>query len=164
MIPELVSCLDRTIAFIKEQVADLANEDMVLQPEGVPNHAAWTLGHVICSCQLIAAELGVKTSLPDDWESAFGQGSKPSQDISWRSSKTALLAALEDASQRLRDALLEINEGNLADPLPNEKARELFPTIGHVLVQVIAGHMAYHAGQLATWRRAIGRKPVGVFV
>ena len=164
MISELVYCFDRTLEFVKEQVADLTNEDMVLQPAGVPNNAAWTLGHVICSCQLIAAEMGVEPSLPDDWEAAFGQGSRPSQGISWRSSKTALLAALEDASQRLRDALLEINESDLADPLPDKKARELFPTMGHALVQVIAGHMAYHAGQLATWRRAIGRKPMGVFV
>ena len=151
MISELVYCFDRTLEFVKEQVADLTNEDMVLQ-------------HIICSCQLIAAEMGVEPSLPDDWEAAFGQGSRPSQGISWRSSKTALLAALEDASQRLRDALLEINESDLADPLPDKKARELFPTMGHALVQVIAGHMAYHAGQLATWRRAIGRKPMGVFV
>ena len=51
MVPELVSCFERSLAFIQDSVADLADEEIVLQPPGVPNHAAWTLGHVIFSCQ-----------------------------------------------------------------------------------------------------------------
>ena len=58
MIRELVSCFDRSVAFMRELVADLSDEEMILQPPGVPNHAAWTLGHVIHSCQAIAGELG----------------------------------------------------------------------------------------------------------
>jgi hypothetical protein len=59
MVLELVSCFEKTVAFTKESVADLSDEDLVLQPSGVPNHAAWTLGHIIHSCQAIAGELGV---------------------------------------------------------------------------------------------------------
>ena len=39
-----------------------------------------------------------------------------------------------------------------------------FPTLGDVLLQVVVGHTAYHAGQLAVWRRAIGKDSAGVFV
>lgn len=164
MISEIIGSLDLTVAFIRDQVTDLTDEEMVLQPPGFPNHAAWTLGHIIYSCQAITGELGLKSSLPDDWESHFGYGSVPSPVVSERSSKTSLLAALEEASQTLRSALLDADEGNLSDPLPDEGSRETFPTMGHVLVQVVVGHTSYHAGQLASWRRAIGREPIGVFI
>jgi hypothetical protein len=77
MIPELVGSFDRSLTFMRGLVADLSDEEMVLQPPGAPNHAAWTLGHVIHSCQAIAAELGVVPWLPHDWEARFGYGSAP---------------------------------------------------------------------------------------
>jgi len=163
MIPELVGSFDRSLAFLRDLIADLSDEEMVLQPPGVPNHAAWTLGHVIHSCQAIAGELGEVPWLPDDWEARFGYGSSPgvaSQDFS----KAALLASLADASSRLRAILLATDESRLRDPLPDEKAREILPTVGDALLQVVSAHTAFHAGQLAAWRRAIGRPPVGVFV
>src|SRR3989339_1256232 len=102
MILELVSSFDRTMAFMKESVADLSDEDMLLQPPGVPNHAAWTLGHVIHSCEAMAGELGVEPWLPRDCESQFGYGSSPTVVVSQHPSKAALLAAMEEASHRLR--------------------------------------------------------------
>lgn len=164
MVPELVGCFERTLAFMQESVADLSDEDMVLQPAGVPNHAAWTLGHVIHSCHAMAGELGVEPWLPSEWESQFGYGSSPTALVSQHPSKSALLAALAEASHRLRSALREMDEAALAGPLPDEKVRDMLPTKGHALLQVVAAHTAFHAGQLAVWRRAIGREPVGVFL
>jgi uncharacterized damage-inducible protein DinB len=164
MIPEVVACFERTVAFMRESVADLSDEDMVLHPPGVPNHAAWTLGHVIHSCEAMAGELGVEPWLPRQWESQFGYGSSPTALVQERPSKAALLAALAEASHRLRTALLRLDDKALAEPLPDEKVRELLPTMGHAILQVVAAHSAYHAGQLAVWRRAIGRQPVAVFL
>jgi len=164
MVPELISCLDLTVAFLRNQTVDLEDEEMVLQPTGAVNHAVWTLGHIIYSFQAIAGELGVKPWLREDWESSFGYGSLPEPVVPEHANKLALLSALEDASRRLRAALLAMDERSLADPLPDEKSRELFPTKAHALLQVVAGHTAYHAGQLTAWRRAIGRKPIGVFI
>ena len=164
MVPELVGCFERTVAFMQESVADLSDEDIVLQPPGVPNHAAWTLGHVIHSCQAMAGELGVEPWLPRDWESQFGYGSSPMALVSQHPSKAALLAMLAEASHRLRTALLGMDETALAEPLPDERVREILPTKGHAILQVVAAHTAFHAGQLAAWRRAIGRQPVAVFL
>jgi len=165
MIPELVGSFDRSLAFMRELVADLSDEEMILQPPGVPNHAAWTLGHVIHSCQAIAGELGVMPWLPDNWETQFGYGSAPATGPdSQGSHKAALLESLADAGNRLRAVLLATDEGRLKDPLPDEKTREILPTLGDALLQVVSAHTAFHAGQLAAWRRAIGRPPVGVFV
>jgi uncharacterized damage-inducible protein DinB len=164
MVPELVSCFERTVAFLQESVADLSDDDMVLQPPGVPNHAAWTFGHVIHTCEAMAGELGVEPWLPGDWEARFGYGSSPTAVVSHYPGKAALLAALGEASQRLRTALLGMDRAALAEPLPDEQLREMLPTKGHALLQVVAAHTAYHAGQLAAWRRAIGRPAAGVFL
>jgi hypothetical protein len=164
MVPELVSCFEHTVAFMQESVADLSDEDIVLQPLGVPNHAEWTLGHVIYSCQAIGGEIGVEPWLPREWESQFGYGSSPAAVISQHPGKAALLAALGEASRRLRTALLGIDETVLAERLPDEGIRDMLPTKGHALLQIVAAHTAFHAGQLAAWRRAIGRQPVGVFL
>jgi uncharacterized damage-inducible protein DinB len=164
MVPELVACLERTVAFLRDSVADLSEEEIVLQPPGVPNHAAWTLGHVIHSFHALAGELGVEPWLPGDWESQFGYGSSPAALISKHPGKAALLAAMEEASHRLRTALVAVDEATWVEPLPDESVRALLPTKGHALVQIVAGHTAYHAGQMAVWRRAIGRQSAGVFV
>jgi hypothetical protein len=165
MIVELVGCLDRATAYIRGLVADLSDQQMILQPPGAPNHAAWTLGHLIHSWQVIAVELGVNSWLPDEWESFFGYGSSPADVVgSTHSSRDVLTASLADASNRLRAALLATEERRLGEPLPDASSRESLRTIGEALVQVVCAHTAFHAGQLAAWRRAIGREPVGVFI
>ena len=160
MITELVHTFESTLKFVEQSVADLSEQQMVEQPTGVPNHATWTLGHIIYSCQGIAAELGAADWLPDDWESTFGYGSTPSSDLSHYPKKPEMLTLLADAASRLRKALLAANDSVLRQPLPDET----LPTMGHLLLQIVAAHTAYHAGQLAVWRRAIGKQSVAVFI
>lgn len=156
----MLHTFDGTLAFMEQSVADLSEQQMVEQPAGVPNHAAWTLGHVIVSCQGIAAELATGPWLPDDWEALFGYGSTPLPDRSRYPSKAELLAALADAASRLRHILLAADPSALNRSLPDDT----IPSMRHLLLQVVVAHTAYHAGQLAVWRRAIGKESVAVFV
>ncbi len=160
MITELVSTFEGTLKFVEESVADLSEQQMVEQPPGVPNHATWTLGHIITSCQGIAAELGAERWLPNDWESIFGYGSQPSPDLSYYPTKAEMLDALTEAAKRLCQVLFGIKEAMLRQPLPDAPV----PTMGHLLFQVVVAHTAFHGGQLAVWRRAIGKPSVAVFV
>lgn len=160
MLPEMIAAFDYTVHFIEQSVADLSETEMVEQPTNVPNHGAWTIGHMIFSCQGIAAELGTEPWLPDDWEARFGYGSRPSSDPSRYPDKSEMLLLLTDAASRLRGAVLAADESVLKQPLPDES----LPTMGHLLIQVIVGHSAYHAGQLAVWRRAIGKPSGEVFI
>lgn len=164
MIAELVNCLDRATAYIQATIADLADEELTLQPRGVPNHAAWTVGHIVHSWQAIGAELGAASWLPHDWETSFGYGTSPAAIETRHASKAALAASLVEANERLRAVLLELDATRLPEPLPRADARELFASTGDALLQLVVAHTAFHAGQLAAWRRAIGRKPVGVFI
>lgn len=160
MMPELLHTFKNTLMFIGRSVADLSEQEMVEQPTGVPNHATWTLGHLIVSCQGIANELGAQQWLPNDWESLFGYGSIPVSDLSRYPSKADMLKALTDAADRLHQILLSLSDSALRKPLPDET----LPTMGHLLFQVVVAHTAFHAGQLAVWRRAMGKQSVAVFV
>jgi hypothetical protein len=160
MINELVSVFEGTVDFVRRSVADLSEPQMVEQPAGAPNHGMWTLGHLVFSCQGVAVELGAEPWLPEDWESRYGYGSTPSPDPSGHPSKPEMLELLADSAGRLRETLLGLTGADLARPLPDET----LPTMGHLLLQVVGAHTAFHAGQLALWRRALGKPSVGVFV
>lgn len=160
MIDEMIHTLEYTVGFMEKSVDDLLDEEMVKQPYGVPNHATWTLGHVIFSCQEMAAYLGADRWLPDDWESVFGYGSTPRSEGTKYPRRGEMQRLLADASDRLCLALRTADAAVLGRQLSEED----FPSARHVLLQVVVAHTAYHAGQLAVWRRAIGKESVAVFV
>ncbi len=160
MIPELVRSFESSVKFIQLSVADLSEQEMVAQLTGIPNHATWTLGHIIFSCQEVSAEIGADRWLPDDWEARFGYGSTPLSDQNHYPQKSEMVASLDDAEGRLKQALLATTESVWNQSLPDET----YPTMGHILVQIVAAHTAYHVGQLTVWRRAIGKESIGVFI
>ena len=160
MIDELIHIFEATVKFMERSVDDLSEEEMIAQPSGVPNHPTWTLGHIIYSCQGMATELGAAPWLPDDWESTFGYGSTPRSERQGYPDTARLRALLADAKSRLCHTLRSVDASVLARRIPDDE----LPTMGHVLLQVVVAHTAYHAGQLAVWRRAMGREPAGVFV
>ncbi len=160
MISLMLSTFENTVKFIEQSVSDLSEKEMIEQPMGVPNHATWTLGHVVHSCQGIANELGARAWLPNTWELTFGYGSTPVADQSRYPSKAEMLKNLSDANNRLRQVLSGISESSLTQSVPNEA----LPTMGHFLFQVLIAHTAFHAGQLALWRHALGKQPLAVFV
>ena len=160
MIDELIRVFEGTVRFVEQAVEDLTEEEMVRQPPGVPNHATWTLGHIIYSCQGMATELGGAPWLPDDWESKYGYGSTPRAEQQEYLRKAQMVALLADAKTRLCHTLRGVNASVLRRSIPGET----FPTMGDLLLQVVVAHTAYHAGQLAVWRRAMGKESASVFV
>jgi uncharacterized damage-inducible protein DinB len=160
MISQLIHIFKSTIQFIEQSVQDLSEQQMLEQPTGVPNHGMWTLGHIVHSCQGMAIELGAESWLAVNWEAQYGYGSTPSADPDRNLKKAEMLALLQDAVNRLTRILIDAKEDILTQKLPDET----FPTMTHLLLQVVVGHTAYHAGQLAVWRRAMGKEPVAVFV
>jgi hypothetical protein len=160
VIDEMLRTFDYTVRFMDRSVDDLSDEEMVVQPPDVPNHGTWTLGHIIFACQGMATELGAEAWLPEDWESVFGYGSTPRPAGSDYPKKAELQALLSTSAERLLRAVRDADESLMERPLDDED----FPTMGHVLLQVVVAHTAYHAGQLAVWRRAIGKGSVAVYV
>lgn len=159
MKPDLHSfayCLD----FLREQVADVEDADMVAQPDGIKNHAAWVIGHLIYASQLVGRVVGVPQWLPSGWSKRYGTGSEPVADASQYESKQELLSRLDEAQAKLNAAVSELDEARLEEPFPQESYREVFPTIRHFLTQVLVGHTSNHIGQLSVWRHAVGLPPM----
>ncbi len=155
MIDEILNSYDLHLKFLRRLVSDLDDGQMVAQPDSVPNHPAWTIGHLVFSCQAIGGELGIPTWLPVEWEGRFGTGSNPVADESAYPNKNALLAALSDGQEKVTAVLRAMSQAGLSQPLPDVRYRDKFPTIGHAVIHILSGHTALHLGQLTVWRRAM---------
>jgi hypothetical protein len=149
-------CLD----YLRDQVKDVADPDMVAQPNGIMNHPAWVIGHLTHACQLLGGAIGLSPWLPQNWGERYGTGSMPVADAARYGSKASALETLGDAQSRIIAAVAELTDAQLDAPFPVESYRHVFPTIRHALTQVLVGHTANHVGQVSVWRRAMGLPPM----
>ena len=134
--------------YLRDLVADVPPGDMVRQPPAIPNHPAWTIGHLAFSCQLLGGVIGVEKWLPRDWPGRFGTGSIPTADASLYEPKEKLLVMLTDAQSRLTRAVEQFPKLRLDQAFPDASYLHVFPTIRHALTQVLVGHTSMHVGQL----------------
>jgi hypothetical protein len=156
MIAEVFNSYALTLEYLRRLVADVPGEDLARQPNGVANHPAWVIGHLVYSCEAIGGELGLAAWLQDDWSRRFGTGSIPIADRTAYPSKEELLLALSDAETRVSNRLVALGDAGMSAVLPDVRYRETFPTIGHAVVHILTGHAAVHVGQVSVWRRAAG--------
>lgn len=145
-------CLD----YLREQVVDLEDSQMIAQPNGAVNHPAWTIGHIVVTCQMIGEVIDIRPWLASDWNAKFGSGSVHVCDSTRYPNKHTLLAAIADAQVRIARAVEALDYAALQQPFPDLAYRDVFPTVGHALTQVLVGHTANHVGQITTWRRSLG--------
>jgi hypothetical protein len=150
-----------SLAFLRDQVADVSAADLAAQPPGVPNHPLWTIGHLTFACEMLGGVVGLAPWLPEGFADRVGPGSVPVPDPAAYDARDVALARLEDARVRLESAVDRLAERDLDAALPDPSLRDAFPTVRHALVQVLAGHTAFHVGQVAAWRRAMGLGGIG---
>lgn len=148
------------LEFAKRLVEDIADEDMAHQPPGIPNHPAWTLGHLVIGSSFAAMMLGQQPPQQEGWMELFGRKSEPTSDRSRYPSKSDLLGALEAIHAQVAAACEQAGDEQLDQPVPDEEFRQLMPTVRDGLVFLMTAHEATHLGQLAVWRRATGRAAV----
>ena len=140
----------------RKLLADVDADQMVAQPVVGMNHPAWIVGHLVYSCQMIGIEMGLTAWLPSDWVRRFATGSAVTADIAAYPTKAELLAAFDDATSRIRQRLERMTDAALDGPLPDERHRHVFPTLGHAALHILTVHLAVHLGQLSAWRRVMG--------
>ena len=135
-------------------VADLAPAQMVLQPSGVVNHPAWTLGHLVISANGLGGLLELPSQAPEGWDRIFATGGIPSGDAADYPAREELLAALAAQHERNTAAVLQADPAWFAEPHPDERIRKYFPTVGDVVTFLMTSHETSHLGQISAWRRA----------
>jgi hypothetical protein len=156
MTDPLLHTWSLNLGYAKRLVADIPDETMALQPAPGMNHAAWVLGHLACTADMLGAMIGLKPICPPEWVSLFDWNSTPSSDASLYASKATLLKALEDAHAQIAAALPSVAESRWSETTPLEAVRGFLPTMGDCFVFVVAAHENMHLGQLSAWRRVQG--------
>lgn len=141
-----------SLDYLREQIADVPEELLTAQPAGVPNHPAWTIGHIVFISQEIGAVVGIDPWLDDEWTRTYGPGGLP---IVGDACKASLLSALDTAQSKLVTAVAALRDEQLDAPFPDPAYSDVFPSIRHALTQVLLGHTAFHIGQISVWRRAM---------
>ncbi|MGC8559637.1 MAG: DinB family protein [Phycisphaerae bacterium] len=145
-------------------LADIPAEKMTTQPIAGMNHPAWLLGHLLGFEQkVITGVMGktVKEPLDATWWDIYGIGSTPKPDLRLYKPKTFYIEGLKESVGKIAAYIRELSESDLQRPLPDPDLAKHFPNIANLLI-VLPTHRAYHTGQLATWRKAVGLPHVGM--
>ena len=71
MIRHLLHTWDLNLGYAKRLVADIPDDQMAVQPAPGMNHAAWVLGHLACTADMLGGMLGLPPVCPDDWPALF---------------------------------------------------------------------------------------------
>ena len=155
-----LGCFAYCLDYFRDQISDVPNRELTAQPNGMANHPAWTIGHLMCSCQATGRIVGAAPWLPQSWAGRFGTGSQPSADRNAYESKSALLERLIDSEHRVTDAISRLSQAQLDQTLPAEPYGHAMPTVRHAINQMLIGHTANHIGQMTIWRRLMNLAPL----
>jgi hypothetical protein len=66
------------VGFGKGLLSEIPDERMTEQPLPGVNHPAWILGHLALTADRVGETFGGQKTLPAEWSTLVGQGSKPS--------------------------------------------------------------------------------------
>lgn len=125
MVSHLIHTWNLNLAYARRLVADLAEEQMTVQPAPGMNHAAWVLGHLACSGDLFAPLIGSKPVCPPEWRPLFDWNSTPKAGSAQYPSKAELLAAIEAVHAGIAAALPVVPASRWTDPMPIDEIRGL---------------------------------------
>lgn len=159
MLAPLLHTWNLNLGYAHRLVEDLADDQLALQPAPGMNHAAWVLGHLACTADMLATMIGGSPVCPPDWPGLFDWNSSPVAERSRYPAKTDLLRALAEGHGQIAAALPGFPADRWPEPTPVEEVRGFLPTLGDCVVFVMAAHENIHLGQLSAWRRvqALGR-------
>lgn len=160
MIAPLLHTWSLNLGYANRLVADISEEKMAVQPATGMNHAAWVLGHLACTADMLGGMIDLAQVCPAAWPELFDWNSTPSSDASLYPTKATLLETLAAGHTQIATALPHVPASRWSDETPLEAVRGFLPTMGDCFVFVMAAHENMHLGQLSAWRRAQGLERV----
>ena len=130
------------------------------------NHAGFVFGHLALypARWLTAAGLDASpAAVPAGYEDLFDAGKECKDDPSgviYPPMKQITEAFFASHAAAL-SAIGSLSDDALRGPNPREgRMREMFPTLGGLLLFYMTNHPMMHLGQVSTWRRCFGLGPV----
>lgn len=144
-------------------LADMRDAPLTSPTSDGGNHPLWIAGHLVFSEAKITHDLMCgKLSPLDNWESLFGRGSRPLDDVHEYPLTIPETLAVWDEVRANTLAILEgLSDEDLDQPVakcpPGREA--MFGTFGKAF-SMAAMHPLNHRGQVADARRVLGREPL----
>jgi hypothetical protein len=138
---------------VVEAVASIPESAMLLQSTGLVNHPAWTLSHLANAAAFIASLLDEPCADVGEHDmTRYGPGSTPVADSMLYASKAELVERLTRRHE-IVDRLVRTKLQDYSAKTPPAPFDRFAPTIGRIVVYLLAAHESYHLGQLMDWKR-----------
>jgi|WetSurMetagenome_2_1015567.scaffolds.fasta_scaffold430353_2 hypothetical protein len=142
-----------------DRIAKLTAEELLFRPGPDRNHIYWIFGHIVTNADIAPYLDGSDSSVNPKQRALFGMGSMPADRADVYPPIEQLVAQFEKATGDSLKALRAMQEGDLSLPpatdLP-EQLRQFFPDRASLAVG-FAMHTAYHAGQIGTVLKLLGK-------
>lgn len=147
----------KNLEYAQKLTAELPADKWTFQPAAGMNHAAWVIGHLARTSDVVGSLLDKKPAAqPENWQHLFGPVSVPVADASAYPAGEVLIGALEAAHSRVTGALQAVDLAILDQPPTIERLVSRFPTLRPFVTHVMLTHEMLHLGQLSAWRRVQG--------
>ena len=153
----------RGFEFARQLVLEMAkatpDERFYDVPAEGGNHAAWNLGHIAVTDDLIRSALGGGDAvLSSEWHEMFKGGSVCKPGFAGHPSREELLDGLAKSRAAVIAWFSGLNESELTEPLTGGFTQ--FAADRAMLMGSIAAHETFHAGQMSAARRVFGMPPL----
>jgi len=143
-------------AVLAEAVVGLDDSHRAILPQPGAKTAGWILGHLAVTGDFARKLCGRQPACPKEWRAKYNPGSTPSTDPADYPPMAELVGKVREIYADLCDAALNVDPATLEIPNPFVPARPAYPTARDFVPHMLAGHLAYHTGQLVGWRAAAG--------
>jgi uncharacterized damage-inducible protein DinB len=134
----------------------LTHEDSLVEPRPGGNRLNWVLGHLLSVYDGFLPLLKQEPVIGPATQ-RFARGSPPLTDPAEAIDFGKLVAAWNQASERVDTGLTRLDPEILDRPVPNSPSGNPDETV-RSLITTVMFHQAYHAGQTAVLRRIAGRE------
>lgn len=146
-----------THGVVKVNLDGVTHDESMIQPRPGGNCLNWVLGHLVCTYENVLPMLGQKPVMEPGAMKRYARGAPPMTDASEARDLGELMAAWNEAAQRVDAGLEGLTPETLAQRAPHSPSGNPDETI-RSLLSVIFFHQAYHAGQTGVLRRITGKK------
>ncbi len=154
----LAEAIKSTEGLLTRFLAGFDDGNATTQPQGLPNHAAWVLGHLALTMHR-AAERIADEEFPLEWDpEPYAFGSTPTDDRDAYPTLAELTDRYQTSMDLLVDAVRRAGDQGLARPV-QWGATTVNTTAGDLAMRMVF-HNGAHTGQLIDLRRALGMEPV----
>jgi len=157
----LAEQLDGTRGWTLKLIADLKGGDWMFQPSPGMSHALWLCGHLACSEHLlIHVRCLNRGTLGEDFTRHFpiGAAVKSAKEYDFPSVE-AVLATMREVHEKTLAAIRGMSDALLNEPAYAADGKSLHPHYKDKrgVVAHCNRHEAFHAGQIASLRRMLGK-------